>query len=80
MLNYKNFLSDDGKIFFKTDNDELFEDSLKYFTKAGYNVEKFTYDLAGEKAFWDGEENLKTEHEKMFEADGIKIKALIASK
>jgi tRNA (guanine-N7-)-methyltransferase len=80
LLNYKNFLSDDGKIFFKTDNDELFEDSLKYFTKAGYNVEKFTYDLAVEKAFWDGEENLKTEHEKMFEADGIKIKALIASK
>ena len=33
-----------------------------------------------EKAFWDGEENLKTEHEKMFEADGIKIKALIATK
>ena len=80
LLNYKNFLSDDGKIFFKTDNDELFEDSLKYFSKAGYKIDKFTYDLAGEKAFWDGEENLKTEHERMFEADGIKIKALIASK
>ena len=80
LLNYKNFLSDGGKIFFKTDNDELFEDSLKYFSKAGYKIEKFTYDLAKEKAFWDSEENLKTEHEKMFEADGIKIKALIASK
>ena len=80
LLNYKNFLSEDGKIFFKTDNDELFEDSSKYFSKAEYKVEKTTYDLAEEKAFWDGEDNLKTEHEKMFEADGIKIKALIASK
>ena len=80
LLNYKTFLSDTGKIFFKTDNDELFEESLKYFAKAEYTVEKTTYDLAQEEKFWDGEENLKTEHEKMFEADGIKIKALIASK
>ena len=74
------FLKPGGEIYFKTDNDELFEDSLKYFSKAEYKVEKTTYDLAEEKAFWDGEDNLKTEHEKMFEADGIKIKALIASK
>lgn len=80
LINYKTFLSKKGKIFFKTDNDELFEESLKYFEKAEYKVEKITYDLAAEEKFWDGEENLKTEHEKMFEADGIKIKALIASK
>ena len=80
LINYKTFLSDKGKIFFKTDNDELFEESLKYFEKAKYIIEKKTYDLASEGKFWDGEDNLKTEHEKMFEADGIKIKALIASK
>ena len=80
LINYKSFLSEDGKIFFKTDNDELFDESLKYFEKAEYNIEKKTYDLASEEKFWDGEDNLKTEHEKMFEADGIKIKALIASK
>lgn len=77
--NYKKFLAKDGKIFFKTDNDELFADSLKYFENAGFNVEKITYDLGKEEKFWNGEENIKTEHEKMFEADGIKIKALIAS-
>ena len=74
---YKKFLK--GKIFFKTDDDELFNDSLEYFENCGYVVEKKTYDLASEKAFWDGEENLETEHEKMFKEEGIKIKGLIAS-
>ena len=51
----------------------------KYYENCGYVVEKKTYDLASEKAFWDGEENLETEHEKMFKEERIKIKGLIAS-
>ena len=39
---------------------------------------KKTYDLSNEKDFWNGEENIETEHEKMFKEEGIKIKALIA--
>ena len=73
---YKEFLK--GEIFFKTDDDSLFEDTLKYMERSGYKIEKLTYDLANEIDFWNGEENIETEHEKMFKKQGIKIKALIA--
>ena len=73
---YKEFLN--GKVFFKTDDDELFEASKEYFVNSGFKIEKETYNLAEEKLFWDGEENIETEHERMFKEQGIKIKALIA--
>ena len=38
---------------------------------------KSTFDLENEKDFWD---NIETEHEKMFKEQGIKIKALIATR
>jgi tRNA (guanine-N7-)-methyltransferase len=72
---YKKFLTDNGEIYFKTDDDELFEASLEYFEEAGFNIISKTYDLHNEPIF---EENIETEHEKMFSAEGIKIKALIA--
>ncbi|MDO5557070.1 MAG: tRNA (guanosine(46)-N7)-methyltransferase TrmB [Clostridia bacterium] len=74
---YKEFLKENGKIFFKTDDDNLFEDSLNYFRQAGFKIEKFTYDLHKERNFWA---NIETEHEEMFSKQGIKIKALIAVK
>ena len=73
---YKSFLK--GEIFFKTDDDELFNDSLKYFERSGYEIVKQTRDLANENDFWNGEKNIETEHEKMFKKEGINIKALIA--
>jgi tRNA (guanine-N7-)-methyltransferase len=72
---YKQILTDDGKIYFKTDDDGLFKDSLVYFNECGFEIEKQTYDLENEENFWD---NIETEHEKMFTEQGIKIKALIA--
>ena len=80
LMQYKEFLSDNGEIFFKTDDDLLFADSLIYFEQSGFRIEKKTYDLKNEKDFWNGEENIETEHEKMFQKEGIKIKALIAKK
>ena len=80
LMQYKEFLSDNGEIFFKTDDDLLFADSLIYFEQSGFKIEKKTYDLKNEKDFWNGEENIETEHEKMFQKEGIKIKALIAEK
>ncbi len=74
---YKVFLVDGGKIYFKTDSDFLFEDSINYFKESGFEIEKITYDLHEEDIF-DG--NIETEHEKMFSEEGIKIKALIARK
>ena len=69
-----------GKIYFKTDDDNLFTESLIYFKEAGFEIEKVTYDLANEQDFWNGDRNIETEHEKMFKEQGIKIKALIARK
>ena len=73
--NYKTFLADDGAIYFKTDDDELFDESLEYFETSGFEIIKKTYDLHNDMIF---EENVITEHEKMFSDEGIKIKALIA--
>ena len=73
---YKTFLAEGAQIYFKTDDDDLFNDSIKYFEESGFNIEKKTYDLVNETSFW---ENIETEHEKMFKEQGIKIKALIAS-
>ena len=73
---YKEFLKSGSEIYFKTDDDNLFEDSLSYFTESGFEILKKTYDLHNEDIF-DGK-NIITEHEKMFSDEGIKIKALIA--
>lgn len=67
----------DGEIYFKTDDDGLFNDSLKYFKEADFNVITKTYDLHNENIF---KNNIQTEHEKMYTEEGKKIKALIARK
>ena len=72
---YKQFLSEKGEIYFKTDDDDLFNSSLLYFKESGFEIKAKTYDLHKEPIF---EKNIETEHEKMFSEQGIKIKALIA--
>ena len=71
---YKEFLNDKAEIFFKTDSDELFRDSIEYFEEEGFKLDKITYDLNENPIF---ENNIVTEHETMFLNDGIKIKAAI---
>jgi tRNA (guanine-N7-)-methyltransferase len=73
---YKVFLKNEGEIYFKTDDDELFEESLEYFEEAKFKIKYITYDLHNS----DFEGNVETEHEKMFSEQGIKIKFLIAIK
>lgn len=72
LLNYKKFLR--GELWFKTDDDELFEESFEYFAEAGFRIKYSTRDLHAESPF----ENFVTEHEKMFSDEGKKIKFLIA--
>ena len=72
---YKTFLKPNGEIYFKTDDNELFEASLEYFETSGFKIISNTFDLHKEPIFV---ENIETEHEKMFTNEGIKIKALIA--
>ena len=72
---YKEFLKSGGEIYFKTDDDDIFNSSLMYFKETGFEIIKKTYDLHSEPIF---ERNIETEHEKMFSEQGINIKALIA--
>lgn len=72
LVNYKKFLR--GQLWFKTDDDELFEESFEYFAEAGYRIVYQTHDLHAESPY----ENFVTEHENMFTEEGKKIKFLIA--
>lgn len=72
LLSYKKFLC--GELWFKTDDDELFEESFEYFEEAGYDIKYKTFDLHAESPY----ENIITEHERMFTEEGKKIKFLIA--
>lgn len=71
---YRTFLNDGAQIHFKTDNDELFEESLEYFKESGFEIFYKTYDLHNS----DVKDNIVTEHETMFSNEGIKIKHLKA--
>lgn len=76
LMHYRTFLKDGGEIHFKTDDDELFEESLGYFRECGFAVKYLTYDLHASGY----EPNIITEHEKMFSDEGIKIKFIIVEK
>lgn len=72
LVQYKPFLK--GEIWFKTDDDGLFEETLEYLEETGFEVTYLTRDLHA-SGFAD---NLETEHEKMFTEEGKAIKFLIA--
>jgi len=70
LMQYRSFLKDGGEIWFKTDDDPLFADSLRYFEVCGFEPKFVTYDLHG----CGFEPNYETEHEKKYSAEGVKIK------
>ncbi len=72
--NYKKILAEDGEIWFKTDNDDLYLSSLRYFEEAGFEIYAQTRDLGS----LENTGNILSEHEVKFEAMGIKTKALKA--
>ncbi len=71
---YKKILEPGGELFFKTDDDGLFADTLGYLAECGFSVAEQTGDLRGERR----PDDILTEHEIMFLEKGIKIKALRA--
>ncbi len=78
LLKYRQFLRDNGEIWFKTDNNQLFEHSVLYFQQTGFAVTYLTRDL--HQSDFDRTQTPPTEHEKMFTAEGIPTKFLIAVK
>ncbi|MBQ3920046.1 MAG: tRNA (guanosine(46)-N7)-methyltransferase TrmB [Oscillospiraceae bacterium] len=73
LVQYRQILSPSGEIRFKTDDEELFDDSLEYFAEEGFSTVYMTRDLHAENL----PDNIMTEHEKMFSDEGIKIKYII---
>lgn len=72
---YKVFLKQGGEIYFKTDDYNLYKATIKYLEETGFEIIKQTENLHKEP-IW--ENNIETEHEKMFEEQGITTKAIIA--
>ena len=67
LLQYRNLMDEGAEIYFKTDDDDLFRDSLSYFPAAGFEITWQTFDLHADEPAW----NLRTEHEGMFSEQGI---------
>lgn len=74
LLQYKPLLAPGGEIWFKTDNGDLYLATKRYFKEAGFEIFYDSKDLHQE----NDPENILTEHELMFSAQGIPIKALRA--
>ncbi len=76
LMQYRDFLVDGGQIWFKTDDDGLFDDTVGYLAQCGFTIQYLTRDLHA-SGFAP---NYVSEHEAMFTAQGVKTKFLIAAK
>ena len=72
---YRRILAPDGRIFFKTDNADLFAFSVPEFCAAGFFVTHMSLDLHEA-----GLDNIETEYEERFSAEGYPICFLEARK
>ena len=72
---YKTFLKPGGEIYFKTDDYNLYKATIRYLEETGFEIIKQTENLHKEPIWVN---NIETEHEKMFEEQGITTKAIIA--
>ena len=73
---YYRILKDGGKLFFKTDDDNLFADSLENITEfSKFELTSVDYDYQNLEEF-----DVQTEYEMRFRNEGIKIKRLILKK
>lgn len=74
LLRYRQVLSEDGEIHFKTDNRDLFEWSLFQFPRAGFTLSQVTRDLhAG------GVCGVMTDYEEKFHSLGTPINRCVAA-
>ncbi len=71
---YQNLLSDQGKILMKTDNKDLFEDSVIYFLQHGFTLTEISVDYRRN----EHPEDAITEYESKFIAENMPIYRLCA--
>lgn len=75
---YNEILAPDGRLEFKTDNQDLFTFSLEEIPAAGWRLDAFTRDLHHDPVLNEG--NIMTEYEEKFSSLGNPICKLIASR
>lgn len=73
---YKFIIKDGGKIYFKTDNRQLFDFSLTQFEEASIKLSDVTFDLHNSEYEKD---NIHTEYEDNFSAKGFTINRLVGT-
>ncbi len=66
---YKQFIRENTEIWFKTDNIDLFDDSMEYLQSSNFEINYYTYDLHNSSF----KENVTTEYENKFAKLGMKI-------
>ena len=76
LMQYRSFLKEGGEIWFKTDDDTLFLDSLVYFDLCGFVPVYLTHDLHA-SGF---QPNYVSEHEQKYTEAGVPIKFAIFRK
>lgn len=76
LLKYRDFLVEHGEIWFKTDDDALFNATRRYLEESGFTLRWLTWDLHG-TGFTP---NYVSEHERLYMEAGVPIKLLIAVK
>ena len=74
LMQYRDFLMPEGKIFFKTDDTALFTASKRYLTQFGFKITYLTDDLHASGY----QPNYVSEHEALYSAQGVPIHFLIA--
>ena len=72
---YDGILKLGGELFFKTDNEDLFNFTMEELPQIGYEIRWFTHDLHAENI-----PNIMTEYEENFSGKGFKIHRLEAVK
>ena len=75
---YREILSEEGTIEFKTDNQVLFTFALEELEPAGWHLDQVTYDLHHDEVMMQG--NIMTEYEERFSSMGNPIYKYIISK
>ncbi len=70
LTKYKRFIQPGTEVWFKTDDDDLFEASLEYFEEENFEELYRNWDLSES----DFKDNVRTEYEEKFSAFGVKIK------
>ena len=72
---YKKILKPRGEIHFKTDNRGLFDFSLEQFALANLKISEISYDLHANEP----PENIRTEYENRFSAEGVPINRCVVT-